>query len=95
MNDLQSKLIDLKSPQVESAIVRFDGKIDNKTGIFLIEFKLDSIMEYVNTVKCMRAININEKLSLTHLLKFYADKSISPFTQFDLEEYRYIYLPCE
>lgn len=95
INGLQSKLLDLKSPQVKTFVVRFDGTINNKTGTFLIEFPLDSTPEYVNNVRGMKAININEKISLTHLLNFYANHSLSPFIEFDLKKYRYIYLPIE
>ena len=90
---ITSNLIDLKNSEVNSAFVRFDGKINNKTGVFLIEFTFDSIKEYVDSIKAMKAVKIYEKLSLSHLLTFYTDKPSNLFTQFNIEEYRYIYLP--
>lgn len=95
MEALQSKLSDLKSTQVKTFVVRFNGTINNKTGIFLIEFPVYSTSEYVNDVRDMKGININEKISLTHLLNFYANHSLSPINEFDLKKYRYIYLPIE
>lgn len=95
MEALQSKLSDLKPPQVKTFVVRFNGTINNITGIFLIEFPVYSTPQYVNDVRDMKGININEKISLTHLLNFYTNHSLSPFNEFDLKKYRYIYLPIE
>ncbi|MEK4080457.1 hypothetical protein [Solibacillus sp. FSL K6-1126] len=90
---ITSKITSIKYSEVNSAVVRFDGEINNKTGVFLIEFPFESIREYVDFVKAMKAIKVGEKLSLSHLLNFYADKPSNPFTQFNIEKFRYIYLP--
>ena len=93
MNLLATKVIDLKSPILQSVIVRFDGTIGNKTGSFLIKLPTNLVIKYINSVRLMKAVDMTEKLSLNHLLDFYANEIDSPFKNFDLNEYRCIYLP--
>ncbi|MEE3808253.1 hypothetical protein V2H29_14985 [Lysinibacillus fusiformis] len=93
MDQLSTKIIDLKSPALQSIVVRFDGIIGNKIGVFLIELYTDVIQEYSDSVKLMKAIDVYEKLSLNHLLDFYTNKTNSPFKNFNLDEFRHLYLP--
>lgn len=93
MDLLATKVIDLKSPTLQSVIIRFDGTIGNKTGSFLIEFPVNPVKEYVDSVRLMKAVDISEKISLNHLLDFYANEIDSPFKNFDLNDFRYIHLP--
>ncbi|MGE7599914.1 hypothetical protein [Lysinibacillus fusiformis] len=93
MDQLATKIDDLASPTLQLIVVRFDGTIGNKTGAFLIELPTDYIPEYIDLMKFMKSFNVNEKLSLNSLLDFYADTTDSPFKDFNLDEFRHLYLP--
>lgn len=93
MDQLATKMIDLKSPTLQVIVVRFDGTIGNKNGVFLIAIPTYIVTAYIDSVKLQEAINAYEKLSFDHLLDFYANQTNSPFENFNLDEFRHLYLP--
>lgn len=93
LNQFSTKLIDLKYDKVTAINIRFDGSINDKAGLFLIEMPIHQITEFITSVKQRKAIHSQELISFQMLLDFYTTTENSPFFNIKLDDYRYIYLP--
>ncbi|MFJ7369378.1 hypothetical protein ACIQVU_08065 [Lysinibacillus sp. NPDC098008] len=77
----------------DSINIRFDGEIDDKTGLFLIEIPAILIEKFIDSIKADKYSSASPYVDLTDLIAFYNNPNTSPFTNFNLNNYRYIYIP--
>lgn len=91
LNSLASQQADCLTN--DSINIRFDGEIDDKTGLFLIEIPATLIEKFIDSIKAGKYSSDSPYVDLTDLIAFYNNPNTSPFTNFNLNNYRYIYIP--
>lgn len=91
LNGLASKHADCLTDDFIN--VRFDGEINDKVGLFLIELPTLLIKKFIDCIKAGKYSSNIPYIDLTNLITFYDNPNCSPFNQFNLSDYRYIYIP--
>ncbi|WP_342471985.1 hypothetical protein MHH70_16285 [Metasolibacillus sp. FSL H7-0170] len=91
LNSLASQQTDCLTN--DSINIRFDGEIGDKACLFLIELPATLIEKFIDYIRAGKYYSDLPYVDLTDLITFYNNPNTSPFTNFNLSNYRYIYIP--